>query len=142
MNEKGRRALIRLHRWRVKERRRALADLETMRAQLLAQVEALAAELVAEQGQAAASFDAHLAYAAYAEVARARRARLLSSIGEVEAALAAAQEQLAEAFRELKKHEITAAEAQQRLRRVNEQRAQQAADETALTRHRRKREQN
>ncbi len=128
--------LIRLQRWKVDEKRRALADLQALHAELSAKVEALEAEVVAEQQSAAANGTA-FAYRAYAEQVIQRRETLAESIAEVLQALMKAQGELSDAYQEAKRYEMAQDRAQQRLAAEAARREQIDLDEIGLNIYRR-----
>ncbi len=76
-------SLIRLHRWQVDERRRHVADLEGLAAQLTEEHRRLEREDAREQAAAAASPEAAFTYAAYARQLIERRRKLALSQAEV-----------------------------------------------------------
>lgn len=100
-------SLIRLHRWIVDEKRRKLGDLLKMLDDLQTRARRLEEELVHEQKIARESPEgAGITYAEYAKVVIDRRERLAASIVEVERLVAAAREDLNEAYRDVKKYEV------------------------------------
>ena len=99
--------LIRLHEWQVDEKRRKVGTLLSLVADLELQARRLEDELVAEQAAAAADpAEAGFFYGIYAETVIERRQRIAYSIAKAEEEIAAAQDELREAYRELKKYEI------------------------------------
>ncbi len=128
--------LIRLQRWKVDEKRRALADLQALHAELSAKAEALEAEVAAEQGSAAAN-GTGFAYRAYAERVIQRRETLAESIAEVAQALLRAQGELSEAYQEAKRYEMARDRAQRRQAAEAARRAQLDLDEIGLNIYRR-----
>ncbi len=58
--------LIRMHRWRLEEKRRKLVELERLRAELAAQAQRLEERLASEQRVAKHSEEGRYAYGAYA----------------------------------------------------------------------------
>lgn len=124
-------SLIRLHRWQADEKRRALADLEAMRADLLARHEAIGVEIKAEQavqGEPVVQFS----YGTYLRSAMARRQTLAKSIAEIEREIADRREELSDAVRELKKFEIAAERRAERAQVELNRRESNEADEVAL----------
>jgi flagellar FliJ protein len=103
---KGLPNLIRLHRWRLDEKRRHLAELERLAAELRAQGVRLEEELRSEQKSAGASPEAGFAYGNYARAVIARRAKLAASLAEVQSRIEPAADDVSESFRELKRLEI------------------------------------
>jgi flagellar protein FliJ len=130
--------LIKLHRWQVDERRRQVAACETLVATLRAERERLEAEKAAEQDIAGNNPEAAYAYSGYAKSVIERRAKLGQSIAEAEEQLTQARATLAEAFAEVKRYEIAAANRLLAKHRRLEQLNQQQLDEVAIERFRRK----
>ncbi len=99
--------LIRLHEWQVDEKRRKVGTLLSLVADLELQARRLEDELVAEQAAAAAApAEAGFLYGRYAETVIERRRRIADSIAKAEEEITAAQGELRDAYRELKKFEI------------------------------------
>ena len=130
--------LIRLQRWKVDEKRRALADLQALHAELTTKAEALEAEVAAEQQSAAANGTA-FAYRAYAEQVIQRRETLAESIADVLQAMMKAQGELSDAYQEAKRYEMAQDRAQQRLAAEAARREQLDLDEIGLNIYRRNR---
>lgn len=130
--------LIRLQRWKVDEKRRVLADLQALHAELTAKAEALEAEVVAEQ-QSAAAYGTTFAYRAYAEQVIQRRESLAESLADVMRAMLKAQNDLSDAYQEAKRYEMAQDRAQQRLAAEAARREQVDLDEMGLNIYRRKR---
>jgi flagellar export protein FliJ len=131
-------SLIRLHRWQLDERRRQLAELETLAEKLRQEGARLVAEQASEQTVAAASTEAATAYGSYAAHLVERRRKLEQSLTSVEQQLILARDALSESYREVKRYEIAAATraAQQRKRSARQQ--QNALDEVAIETFRRR----
>ena len=68
-------SLIRLHRWKLEEKRRVLADLEALMDDLITRASDLEVEILNEQKAAADSEEAGFAYAAYAASTPSSRLR-------------------------------------------------------------------
>ncbi len=112
-------SLIRLRRWEVDERQRALAETVRVAEALHQDLADLDAAMTAEQAAAReAPAEWSPSYSAYARVALQRRRTLLAAIAKAEERVGEARERLGEAYRELCKVDI-----------VREERAQQAAEE-------------
>src|SRR5919205_2292297 len=103
---KSRDSLIRLKRFQVDEKRRQVAQIETM----IAEFERLAADLdqqiLAEQQRTGIHDVTHFAYPTFARAAMQRRDNLRTSIEELSGQLQEARDALAEAFEDLKKFEL------------------------------------
>jgi flagellar protein FliJ len=130
--------LIRMHRFQLDEKRRALTDLENLRADLIRQRDKMEAELASEQEIAKKVEVGAFAYGGFARGVIARREKLAGSLAEIEARIAAAQSDVSAAFQDLKRHEIALAQRQRRQREEADRRAQIALDEISLDMHRRR----
>jgi flagellar export protein FliJ len=134
---RNRETLIRLHRFQVDEKRRKLAELELMAQEFRARERELEAQVLAEQKKAGISDVAHFAYPMFAKSVIRRRQNILASIEDIERQLDAAKDELAAAFRELKKYELLE-DSRKRKHRKEVMRVEQAElDEVALGIHRR-----
>jgi flagellar export protein FliJ len=100
---KSRDSLVRLKRFHVDERRRRVAQIETMMAEFLRMAAELNREIAAEEQKAGISDLSHFAYPTYARAARTRRENLIRSSDELKEQLADAKAQLEEATAELTK---------------------------------------
>jgi flagellar protein FliJ len=98
--------LIRVRQWELEEKRRKLADLEGLAAQLEEAIARLDDEVRMEQGVAAASHEVSFAYAPYAQAAIERRRTLKASLEDVRLQIEAAGQEVTIAFQELKKYEV------------------------------------
>lgn len=131
-------SLIRLHRWQVDERRRHLADLEGLAAQLAEEHHRLDREQAREQAAAAASPEAAFAYAAYARQLIERRRKLTQSQAEVAEQIERSRAMLAEAFQEVKRYEIMAANRTRQQERRAARRQQRVLDDLGADAFRRR----
>src|SRR3712207_5758861 len=102
----GLHTLIRLHKWRLDEKRKALTELQGLADRLADEARRLEEEVANEQQIARASAEVSYSYANFARVAIDRRRKLAQSIAQVEAQIATAREEMAEAFQELKRYEL------------------------------------
>jgi len=100
---KSRDTLIRLKRFHVEERRRRLAQIETMIGEFARMATDLDREIALEEQRAGISDTAHFAYPTYARAARARRDNLLRSGEELRGQLDEAKANLDMALEELGK---------------------------------------
>lgn len=130
--------LIKLHRHALDEKRRALTDLENLRADLVGQREKLEADLVREQDVAKQTESGAFAYAGFHQGYIQRRDRLVASLTELEARIAAAQQDVSEAYQDVKRHEIALAARQRKQREEEDRRTQNTLDEVSLDMHRRR----
>jgi flagellar export protein FliJ len=130
--------LIKMHRHALDEKRRALTDLENLRADLVAQREKLDADLVREQDVAKQTESGAFAYAGFHQGYIQRRDRLMVSLSELETRIAAAQEDVSSAYQDVKRHEIALAARQRKQRAEEDRRTQNTLDEISLDMHRRR----
>jgi flagellar export protein FliJ len=98
--------LIRVRQWELEEKRRKLADLEGLAAQLDEAVARLDDEVRMEQGVASASHEISFAYAPYAQASIERRRTLKASLEDVRLQIEAAAQEVTTAYQELKKYEV------------------------------------
>ena len=133
--------LIRLHEWQVDEARRKLGDLLRLIGDFEDQAAALEIELKEEQRIAAgAPEQAEFLYGAYAHGVIERREGLAAAIAKTEEEAAVVQDEVREAYRELKKYEITRDNRQRREAEEMARLDQAELDEVALQTFRQKRE--
>jgi flagellar export protein FliJ len=124
---KSRDTLIRLKKFQVDEKRRKVAQIETMIAEFERMAVDLEREIKTEQDRAGIHDPGHFAYPTYAKAAMTRRDNLRRSADELKGQLDAAKEALGEAFEDLKKVELLDERDQQR-----ERAAENAAEQSEL----------
>ena len=100
---KSRDSLMRLKRFHVDEKRRRVAQIETMIAEFLRMANELDREISVEEQKSGITDMSHFAYPTYARAARARRENLARSATELRDQLGEAKGQLDEANAELAK---------------------------------------
>ncbi|MBK4717349.1 flagellar FliJ family protein [Azospirillum sp. YIM DDC1] len=130
--------IIRLQKWKLDEKRRALAELQSLADRLQAEIERLKEEIAAERDTARGNVEYAFTYSNYIQAAMERGKRLTQSMGQVEAQIAVATDEMAEAFQELKRYELA---EEERLKREKEKLKRKEAnmlDETALVGFRRR----
>jgi flagellar FliJ protein len=103
---KSRETLIRLKKFQVDERRRKVAQIETMIAEFERMAGDLEREIRVEQDRAGIHDPAHFAYPTYAKAAMARRENLNRSADELRGQLEGVKGGLDDALDELKKAEL------------------------------------
>jgi flagellar protein FliJ len=130
--------LIKLHRWQLDEQRRKVAEFENLAEKLRAELQRLDGEKDYEQQVAGGSHEASFAYSGYAKTLIDRRAKLNQSIQETEQQIVEARAALADAFAEVKRYEIAAANRLLAKHRGLERLRQQELDEVALAGFRRR----
>ena len=132
-------SLIRLHQYRVDEKRRNLGGMIAVVADLERQAESLEAQILSEQEIAKSAQDlAGVLYGNYAAHSILRREQFVAAIAEMEEKLAEAQEEMRQEYRDLKGYELTQ-EARDRDEALEEARVERAVlDEIGLNTHRQK----
>ena len=125
---KSRETLIRLRKFQVDEKRRRVAQIESMVADFDRMAAELDREIETEQARAGIHDPAHFAYPTYAKAALVRRDNLKRSADELKGQLEDARMALAEAFEELKKVELLDERDQQRERGADNAREQAELD--------------
>ena len=123
---KSRETLIRLRKFQVDEKRRRVAQIESMVADFDRMAADLDREIATEQERAGIHDPGHFAYPTYAKAAIQRRENINRSADELKVQLDAAKDALADAFEELKKVELLDERDQMRERAAEE--AQERAD--------------
>jgi flagellar export protein FliJ len=103
---KSRETLVRLKKFQVDEKRRKVAQIETMIAEFDRMSGELEREIRIEQDRAGIHDPAHFAYPTYAKAAIARRENLKRSVDELRIQLEEAKSALGEASDDLKKVEL------------------------------------
>ena len=103
---KSRETLIRLKKFQVDERRRKVAQIETMIAEFERMAGDLEREIRVEQDRAGIHDPAHFAYPTYAKAAMGRRENLKRSADELRGQLEGVKGGLDDALDELKKAEL------------------------------------
>lgn len=127
---KSRETLIRLKKFQVDEKRRRVAQIESMIADFERMCLDLEREIESEQERAGINDPTHFAYPTYAKAAIVRRENLTRSADELRVQLEDAKAQLADAFEELKKVELLDERDQARERA--EESAREQADLNAI----------
>jgi flagellar FliJ protein len=122
---KSRDAVIRLKRFEVEEKRRKIAEIETMIGEFSHMVADLDRQIAIEQERAGISDVNHYAYPTFAKAAIQRRNNLAASAQDLEAKLSAARGDLEDIMEELKKIELLEERDAERVR-LEQQRNPQA----------------
>jgi flagellar protein FliJ len=123
---KSRETLIRLKKFQVDEKRRRVAQIETMISEFERIAGDLDREIKAEQDRAGIHDPAHFAYPTYAKAAMQRRENLKRSAAELRIQLEEAKGALDDAFEEMKKIELL--DERDQLRERSEQDAREQAE--------------
>ena len=106
MKRRGLKALIRLHRYLLDEKRREVADRQAIHRELVADYLGIEQEIVREQALARSDPAAATTYGAYAREVVRRRSELAGNIDTADQAVEAARDETREQFREAKKFEL------------------------------------
>ncbi|NUB17019.1 hypothetical protein GAY28_34270 [Azospirillum brasilense] len=130
--------IIRLQKWKLDEKRRALAELQNLADRLQAEIERLKEEIAAERDTARGNVEYAFTYSNYIQAAMERGKRLTQSMGQVEAQIAVATDEMAEAFQELKRYELAEVERLKREKEKLKRKEANMLDETALVGFRRR----
>jgi flagellar export protein FliJ len=132
---KSRDTLIRLKKFQVDERRRKVAQIESMIAEFERMAGDLDREIKSEQERAGIHDPAHFAYPTYAKAAMVRKENLKRSADELKVQLDDAKAALGEAFEELKKVELLDERDQARERADENAREQNELDAIGMLRN-------
>jgi len=131
---KSRETLIRLKKFQVDEKRRKVAQIETMITEFDRMAADLEREIRVEQDRAGIHDPGHFAYPTYAKAAIGRRGNLKRSADELRTQLEDAKLALGDAFDELKKVELLDERDQAREREAESAAEQSELDAIALMR--------
>jgi flagellar protein FliJ len=131
---KSRDAVIRLKRFDVEEKRRKVAEIETMIGDFNHMAVDLDRQIAIEQERAGISDVNHYAYPTFAKAAIQRRDNLAASAADLAAKLASARGELDEACEDLKKIEHLEERDLERLRLEQARSAQADLDQVAVHR--------
>ena len=130
--------LLRLKRFRVDEMKRRMASIDAMKADLERKLADLDENVAREKQRAGDSDIGRLAFPSFLRSIEARRENLRTTLKEIEREYAAAQQDLTDAFHDLKSLEVATEQQTKRLSEMQARRAQARLDEIALVRHLRK----
>lgn len=134
---RSRDTLIRLQRFQVDEKRRAVGEIEAMIADFERKITELDQQIAIEQERSGITDVKHFAYPMFAKAAGDRKVKLLESVEGLKDQHTKAQDELAEEFGELKKMELIEEKDIQRRQGDFLARERSELDETALNLHRR-----
>jgi hypothetical protein len=134
--------LLRLQKWTLDEKRRQALDLETLVDKLKNDIVLLDQEVAREIATAQESIDLQRGLPAYRKIMQERRERIESSIANLQVELQRLQDEIAEAFGELKKTEQAIQNRKQRQQMQERRREQIVSDELGIDLHRRRKSQD
>lgn len=135
---KGLPTLIRVRTWALEEKRRKVADLEALEAQLIEAIARLDDEVQIENQVASNDTDARFTYGSYISAAIDRRRTLDASVEDVRRQIETAHEEVTLAYQELKKFEVAHSNRKRRVREEANRREQIVLDEIGLETYRRR----
>ena len=130
--------LIRLRRFRVDDLKRRLATLDGMKADVEKKLSDLEDSVAREKQRAGDSDIGRLAFPSFLKSIEGRRENLRATQKDIERERAQAQDDLTNAFQDLKALEFATEQQQKRASEIEQRRAQSRLDEMALVRHLRK----
>lgn len=130
--------LIRLRKFRVDELQRRMADINGMQADVEKKMADLEESVQREKLRAADSDIGRLAFPSFLRSIEIRRENLQNTLQEIERERQACQDELSEAYQDLKSLEIAAEQQEKRMLEAENRRNQSRMDELALVRHLRK----
>ncbi|MEH6402522.1 MAG: hypothetical protein V7750_04065 [Sneathiella sp.] len=131
-------SLIRVQKWKLDEKRRAITDMENLLDGFKGQLAKLDHDKLVEQKVVTENVDTRFAYTNYLQITKQRRENLIASIVDAEERIAVAQEEVAGIFEELKKYEISEDMRMRRLKELQNKRLQEEMDAVSIEMHRRK----
>ena len=134
----GLESLIRLHRLRLDEKRKALAELQTYRDQIAQQLTRLSEEVDREKALAAEAPMPPPGYGLYLKAMQERMNRFHAALAEADRRILGATEAIAATFREVKRYEIAEEARARRALEVQNRREAAAYDEIGIVRHARR----
>lgn len=135
---KGLDSLIRVHKWKLDEKRRELADFENLRTGFVKQLRALEEEQQQEQEVAGNNLEVGFSFANYAAAARQQRENIQASIEEVDAKVMELNAEVKICYQDLKKYQV-ALDARKVKEKYERDRVEQMGlDDLAIELHRRK----
>lgn len=136
---KGLNNLIRMHKWKLDEKRRELVDMEALRDEFSQQVDQLGLAHAREQQIAAEIPEVNFSYANFAIASRQQQENLAQSIAEIAGKIDMLSEEVADCFQELKKYEIVQDMREKKQKIAADRTAQIEQDDLAIDMYRRKR---
>lgn len=130
--------LIRLRKFRVDELQRRMAAINGMQADVEKKLADLEDSVTREKQRAADSDIGRLAFPTFLRAIEGRRENLNNTLQEIERERAACQDELTDAYQDLKSLQFAYEQQEKRLAEAENRRAQTRLDEMALVRHLRK----
>lgn len=131
-------SVIRVHRWQLDEKRRAMSDLESLAERLSLELRRLDEEVERERAVVGQGSGSTADYTNYLKAVQLRREHLIESREQVERQIAAASKDIAESYRDLKKYEIAQSDRERNAQLRRRRRETVMFDEIAVTGHNRR----
>ena len=125
------RSVVKMTRLRLQDRRRELADIETMERDLMLRISGIDRDIEEEGRHAAASLEMTQTYSRFLSLSLMRRRKLESSLANLASEKEVAEELVREAFQELKKFETVLDRRVEEERTARLRREQRDLDEMA-----------
>ena len=135
---KRRDTLLRLKRFKVDDLKRRLGTLDEMKADLDKKLADLDASVIREKQKAADSEIGRLAFPSFLQSIEVRRKNIRGTMKDLESERARVQDELANAFQDLKSFELAEQERERRVGEAQNRAAQSRQDDMAIIRHLRK----
>ncbi|MCA3270025.1 MAG: flagellar FliJ family protein [Alphaproteobacteria bacterium] len=129
--------LIRLNKFQLDEKKRALKELQELAQNLHSSLAQLKEEFDREQAIAKESFTAAQVFHQYKAAIEQRRATLLESINQVDDEILGITNEMTDLFQDLKRFEITESERTLTSKKSRDKKEERALDDQAIVRYRR-----
>jgi len=136
---KGLKTLVRMNRLKLEDKQRQLAELEGVAGGFRSQIAVLEESVSLESGAAEQTPDLGYRLGSFVQATLARRETLRLSLADIVQQIAELRDEVAAAFREIKRYELIMERREEAARREAGKRARKVEDETALSVHRRRR---
>lgn len=137
---KGLSNLIRLHKLKLTEQQKKLTDLQAVARGLSNEAEAIDQSARNEAANAESNAETAFTLGTYVQASLTRRATLQASLAEIEREMGIIRDQVAVAFRELKRYELIAERHETDLARSQRKRERRVEDEIGMSMFRRNRQ--
>lgn len=130
--------LIRLHKLKLTEKQRGLNELQSVAQGFLAEIQALEQAAQAEAASPEAAPETAHTLGSFVQASIVRRSTLQDSLSGVESQMTAIRDEVAAAFRELKRYELIVAKRAAQTAVTERRRDRRAENEIGMAMHRRK----
>lgn len=135
---RGLNTLIRLHKLKLTEKQRGLNELQSVAQGFLAEIQSLEEAAQAEVASPEAAPETAHTLGSFVQASIIRRRTLQDSLSGVESQMGAIRDEVATAFRELKRYELIVAKRSAETALTERRRDRRAEDEISMTMHRQK----